>query len=156
MTLNQSHYGTMKNLDALPWEDALKWKESIGKVASKYSSWTLTLCSSYAGKNLKRPLIKRQRMPAKRFSRFSFLLVCGVKDNKKTRSHQRGCIVNCFIFPKEEMLQMVATFVWIMISHFRQFFYRMFDQIILIKSYWWVLRHSTIIGYFSELNNFYG
>ena len=113
MTLSQSHYGTMKNLDALPWEDALKWKESIGKVASKYSSWTLTLCSSYAGKNLKRPLIKRQRMPAKRFSRFSFLLVCGVKDNKKTRSHQRGCIVNCFIFPKEEMLQMVATFVWI-------------------------------------------
>ena len=50
MTLSQSHYGTMKNLDALPWEDALKWKESIGKVASKYSSWTLTLCSSYAGK----------------------------------------------------------------------------------------------------------
>ena len=43
-------------------------------------------------------------MPAKRFSSFSFLLVCGVKDNKKTRSHQRGCIVNCFIFPKEEML----------------------------------------------------
>ena len=24
MTLSQSHYGTMKNLDALPWEDALK------------------------------------------------------------------------------------------------------------------------------------
>ena len=132
------------------------WKSSI-KIFLLNSYLMFLLCRK---KNLKRPLIKRQRMPAKRFSRFSFLLVCGVKDNKKTRSHQRGCIVNCFIFPKEEMLQMVATFVWIMISHFRQFFYRMFDEIILIKSYWWVtcrvIRHYTIIGYFYELNNFYG
>lgn len=83
------------------------WKSSI-KIFLLNSYLMFLLCRK---KNLKRPLIKRQRMPAKRFSRFSFLLVCGVKDNKKTRSHQRGCIVNCFIFPKEEMLQMVATFV---------------------------------------------
>ena len=76
------------------------WKSSI-KIFLLNSYLMFLL---WRKKNLKRPLIKRQRMPAKRFSRFSFLLVCGVKDNKKTRSHQRGCIVNCFIFPKEEML----------------------------------------------------